>query len=167
VRLLCPSCKVPYKPTQYELSQLGLDSARLDWKATRNISPRYTVHGHTHEFIGEGMRDPIFYKAGGCDACMKKGFVGRRGIYELLIVDDAVGPLILRNADAQTVKRTAVAQGMETMRDDGARKVLLGLTTVEEVLAATQEDIMLEESPVSRSPGQASLPPASRRGVVG
>ena len=58
----------------------------------------------------------------------------------------------------QTVKRTAVAQGMETMRDDGARKVLLGLTTVEEVLAATQEDIMLEES---------KPPPASRRSVAG
>jgi general secretion pathway protein E len=168
VRLLCPSCKVPYKPTEYELSQLGLDPARLEWKIHRNISSRYTVHGHSHEYIGAGMRDPVFYKAGGCDACMKKGFVGRRGIYELLIVDDAVGPLILKNADAQTVKRTAVAQGMETMRDDGARKVLLGLTTVEEVLAATQEDIMLEESPVSRSPGGSSAaPPASRRSVAG
>ena len=86
----------------------------------------------------------VFFKPGGCDQCMKKGFIGRRGIYELLVIDDAVGPLILQSADAQTIKRTAIAQGMDTMRDDGARKVLRGLTTVEEVLAATQEDVIVD-----------------------
>jgi len=145
VRLLCPSCKVAYRPADYELQQLGLDAERLSWKARRNISPRYTVHGSHHEYIGEGLRDPVFYKPGGCDACMQKGFVGRRGIYELMVIDDAVGPLILKSADAQTLKRTAISQGMETLRDDGARKVLLGLTTVEEVLAATQEDMIVDE----------------------
>ncbi len=55
------------------------------------------------------------------------------GIYELLIADDAVGALILANADAQTIKRTAQAEGMDSLRDDGARKVMLGKTTVEEV----------------------------------
>jgi general secretion pathway protein E len=145
VRLLCPACKVPYRPTEYELSQLGLDAERFAWKQRRKISNRYTVHGLHHEYIGEGMRDPTFYKPGGCDACMKKGFIGRRGIYELMVIDDAVGPLILRNADAQTIKRMAVSEGMETLRDDGARKVLLGLTTVEEVLAATQEDVTFDE----------------------
>ena len=57
---------------------------------------------------------------------MSKGFIGRRGIYELLVIDDAVGPLILKSADAQTIKRAAISQGMDTMRDDGARKVLEG-----------------------------------------
>ncbi len=103
------------------------------------------MHGLNAKFVGEDMKDPVFYKAGGCDACMKKGFVGRRGIYELLVIDDAVGPLILKNADAQTIKRMAISQGMDTMRDDGARKVLKGLTTVEEVLAATQEDVIVDE----------------------
>ena len=70
--------------------------------------------------------------------------MGRRGIYELLVVDDAVGPLILRSSDAQSIKRAAISQGMDTMRDDGARKVLRGLTTVEEVLAATQEDVIVD-----------------------
>jgi general secretion pathway protein E len=126
------------------LQQLGLDAERLAWKARRPVSPRYSVHGAAYEFVGQGVTDPVFFKPGGCDACMQKGFIGRRGIYELLIIDDAVGPLILKNADAQTIKRAAISQGMDTLRDDGARKVLRGLTTVEEVLAATQEDIVVD-----------------------
>jgi general secretion pathway protein E len=145
VRILCPACKVAYKPTDYELQQLGLDPERLAWKDRRLISNRYTVHGTEYEYVGKGMNDFVFYKAGSCDACMGKGFIGRRGVYELMVIDDAVGPLILKNADAQTIKRMAISQGMDTMRDDGARKVLKGLTTVEEVLAATQEDVIVDE----------------------
>ncbi|APR82082.1 General secretion pathway protein E [Minicystis rosea] len=144
VRLLCQHCKVPYTPTDYELTQLGLDKERLAWKARRQVSPKYTVHGLDYEYVGQSMREPVFYKPGGCEQCMNKGFVGRRGIYELLVIDDAVGPLILKSADAQTIKRMAISQGMDTMRDDGARKVLRGLTTVEEVLAATQEDVIVD-----------------------
>jgi general secretion pathway protein E len=146
VRMLCQHCKVAYEPTQYELRQLGLDEERLAWKERRVVSPRYVVHNLNYEYVGKTMgSNPVFFKAGGCDACMNKGFIGRRGIYELLVIDDAVGPLILKNADALTVKRVALAQGMDTMRDDGARKVLKGMTTVEEVLAATQEDIIVDE----------------------
>ena len=75
---------------------------------------------------------------------MGTGFIGRKGIYELLMVDDAVGPMILRNADAQSLKRVAMERGMDSLRDDGARKVLDGVTTVAEVVAATQEDIAVE-----------------------
>ena len=85
-----------------------------------------------------------FYRAKGCATCLQTGYTGRRGIYELMMIDDAVGALILKNADAQSIKRAAVDQGMDTLRDDGARKVLMGLTTVEEVLAATQEDVAVE-----------------------
>jgi general secretion pathway protein E len=146
VRMLCQQCKVPYQPTAYELKQLGLDPERLAWKARRVFSPRYTVHGLEYEYIGQKMSDPpVFWKPGGCDVCNQKGFIGRRGIYELMVIDDAVGPLILKSADAQTIKRTAIAAGMDTMRDDGARKVLRGMTTVEEVLAATQEDVIVDE----------------------
>jgi general secretion pathway protein E len=52
---------------------------------------------------------------------------------------------ILAKADAQTIKRAAINQGMDTMRDDGARKVLEGRTTVEEVVAATQDDVVIDE----------------------
>jgi general secretion pathway protein E len=66
------------------------------------------------------------------------------GIYELLVADDTVGALVLASADAQTIKRAAQTQGMDSLRDDGARKVLMGLTTVEEVVAATQEDVVVD-----------------------
>jgi general secretion pathway protein E len=145
VRMLCPHCKVPYRPTDYELQQLGLDRERLARKARRKLSTRYAVHNQQYEFVGETMGDPVFYKPGGCDACIQKGFMGRRGIYELMVIDDAVGPLILKSADAQTIKRMAMSQGMDTLRDDGARKVIKGLTTVEEVLAASQEDVIIDE----------------------
>ena len=98
-----------------------------------------------YEFVGQTMRDPVFYKPGGCEACNGKGFIGRRGIYELMVIDDAIGPLILKSADAQTIKRVAQNQGMDTLRDDGARKVLLGMTTVEEVLAASQDDVIVDD----------------------
>jgi general secretion pathway protein E len=145
VRVLCPNCKIPYKPTDYELQQMGLDPERMAWKKRRPVSPRYTVHGLDYKYAGQDVENHVFFKPGGCDQCMKKGYIGRRGIYELMVIDDTVGPLILKNADAQTIKRTAVAHGMDTMRDDGARKVLKGITTVEEVLAATQEDVIVDE----------------------
>jgi general secretion pathway protein E len=145
VRVLCPHCKVPYAPNDYELKQMGLDEERLDRKARRVPSDRYAIWGQEYDWVGKGHDQYVFHKQGGCEACGKKGFVGRRAIYELLMIDDAVGPLILKSSDAQTLKRVAISQGMDTMRDDGARKVLAGLTTVEEVLAATQEDILLDE----------------------
>jgi general secretion pathway protein E len=146
VRMLCTACKQPYKPTDYELKQLGLDEERLAWKERRQVSDRYRVHGQDYTFVGAQLRDkaPLFFKPGGCDQCGGKGFIGRRGIYELMIIDDVVGPYLLKSSDAQTIKRVAINSGMDSLRDDGARKVLLGLTTVEEVLAATQEDVILD-----------------------
>jgi len=100
---------------------------------------------------------PTFYKAKGCERCTSTGFLGRRGIYELLLMDDAVGPLVLRNADAQAIKRAAMEQGMDSLRDDGARKVLNGLTTVEEVLAATQEDVDVDAGIATASSGAPAI----------
>ena len=146
VRMLCPHCKVPYTPTAYELTQLGLDKERLGKKQRRALKGKYAVHEHEYRYVGQEMPDPIvFHKPGGCEACANKGFLGRRGIYELMLVDDAVGSLILKNADAVSIKRAALQAGMDTLRDDGARKVINGMTTVEEVLAATQEDVLVDE----------------------
>jgi general secretion pathway protein E len=145
VRVLCQHCKEPYEATQHELEQLGIDRERTLKRRERELSPAYRVHGVPYEaigWVGPGM--PTFYRAKGCDQCAQKGFTGRRGIYELLMADDAVGGLVLQNADSQSIKRAAQSQGMESMRDDGARKVLEGRTTVEEVLSATQEDVMVD-----------------------
>ncbi len=123
------------------------------------MSQRYLPHGTEYDYIGKNMpADMVFYKPGGCDNCNQHGFTGRRGIYELLVVDDEVGNLILANADATQIKRAATNSGMDSLRDDGARKVMAGLTTVEEVLKAKQEDIM-EESPSSVAPASVATEP--------
>jgi general secretion pathway protein E len=146
VRMLCEHCKEPYQATPFELVQLGIDPERTARRDGRHLAPAYVVHDVPYNAVGwrePGM--PTFYRAVGCDKCADKGFSGRRGIYELLMADDTVGQLVLKNADAQAIKRGAQSQGMDSMRDDGALKVLRGLTTVEEVVAATQEDVLLDE----------------------
>jgi len=145
VRVLCPHCKYSYAAEDSELEELGLTPERIHQRGRRRNLPntRYFPRSITEPDIldlAAGVR-PTFYKAKGCDRCTNTGFMGRRGIYELLLIDDAVGNLILKNADAQALKRTAMESGMDSLRDDGARKVLTGLTSVEEVLAATQEDV--------------------------
>jgi general secretion pathway protein E len=146
VRVLCPACKEPYTPQPYELQQLGIDPERTRRRDERRLSPRYQVHGATYEPVGwRGPGMPTFYRPKGCDKCDNKGFTGRRGIYELLVMEDVVAANILAKADAQSIKRAAMGQGMDTMRDDGARKVLEGRTTVEEVVAATQDDVVIDE----------------------
>jgi general secretion pathway protein E len=151
VRVLCTSCKYPYEAEDFELEELGLTAERMRFRAARRLNPnsryfpRNVKEGDLFESFDTTQR-PMFYKAKGCDKCTNTGFAGRRGIYELLLVDDAVGPLILQKADSQAIKRTAQDMGMDTLRDDGARKVLAGLTSVEEVLAATQEDVEVEQA---------------------
>jgi len=143
VRLLCPECKDPYEASDFELQQLGLDQRTMQWKRDRQMAQRYLPHDVDYNVVGHDMPNPpVLYRPKGCAQCGGKGFSGRLGIYELLAMDDAVGALILQNADAQAIKRAAASSGMDTLRDDGARKVLAGLTTVEEVLKAKQEDVI-------------------------
>ena len=145
VRVLCPHCKEAYQATPFELQQLGIDPERTRRRDERVLSARYTAHGVSYEPVGwRGPGMPTLHRAKGCSHCESKGFTGRMGIYELLVADDTVGALVLASADAQTIKRAAQSQGMDSLRDDGARKVLLGLTTVEEVVAATQEDVVVD-----------------------
>jgi general secretion pathway protein E len=145
VRVLCPLCKEQGVATPIELEELGIDPARTRARRSRKLSPKYQVRRIDYVPVGtEEGEEVTVWRAKGCDKCLNTGYKGRKGIYELLIVDDYVGPLIMRNADAQTIKRTAGSVGMDSLRDDGARKVLEGVTTVEEVLAATQEDSIVE-----------------------
>ena len=80
------------------------------------------------------------YQAAGCDQCLGTGYLGRTGIYEMVMITDEIRNNILRNADSNTIKRVAREDGMISLRDDGARKVLAGMTTIEEVLRVTHED---------------------------
>ncbi|MCY1076391.1 type II secretion system ATPase GspE [Archangium lansingense] len=119
VRRVCPDCRVQYTPTDEELKELTLTRALL--------KERYGVEK--------------IYKATGCPSCNQNGYRGRTGIYELLLVDDTVRQLALKNVDASTIKKAAVGHGMRTLLDDGARKIALGETTIAEVLSITQEDL--------------------------
>jgi general secretion pathway protein E len=118
VRRVCPHCREAYRPTAEELKEVAL----------------------TPEAVARAG-NPTIYRARGCDACGGTGYRGRTGIYELLLVDDDIRQLTLKNVDSSTIKRTGVQKGMLTLLDDGARKVLAGETTLAEVLSVTQEDI--------------------------
>jgi general secretion pathway protein E len=116
VRVLCTACRERYEPTVEELAELGLRTPR------------------------EGL---TVFRPGSCPACNHTGYHGRLGIFELMLVDDPIRELIAQNVDAKRIKRQAVVGGMRTLRVDGARKVLRGLTSIAEVLRATEEEEVL------------------------
>jgi len=110
VRRICPNCKEPYKPTEEELSELGL--------------------------FGEYT----FYRGRGCEHCMGTGYRGRTGIYEVLEVDEDVKKHILKTQDAVELRNFVKSKGFKSMLEDGIRKVLAGITTSEEVLRAVKTE---------------------------
>jgi general secretion pathway protein E len=112
VRILC-SCKEPYSPTAESLASINITPAMLA--------------GHT------------VFRIKGCPVCLQTGHRGRKGIFELMILDDPINEIILKSADANAIKQKAVEQGMVTLRRDGAQKVLAGLTTIEEVYRVTEQ----------------------------
>lgn len=118
VRRVCPDCRVPYQPTAEELREILLTPEHL-----------------------AGAEVTHLYRANSCASCSHTGYRGRTGIYEFLPVDDDIRQLVLKNVDSATIKKAAVGKGMSTLLDDGARKVMLGETTIAEVLSVTQEDL--------------------------
>lgn len=114
VRTICPHCKVPYVPTETELAEIGLKPS--DAKQ--------------------------LFKGKGCAHCQNTGYLGRLGIFELMVVEDDVRQAVMKNLDSNTIKNIARTHGMITLREDGARKVLEGLTTIEEIGRVTREDTM-------------------------
>jgi general secretion pathway protein E len=142
VRVLCKECKKPYHAEDWELEQLGMDPESAAHKMKRKMSAGYLPRGASYEppIMMDGSR-PVFYKPAGCEACGNAGYIGRRGIYELMLIDEPVRSLILKHADATAIRRAAVESGMDTMRDDGTRKIMSGMTSVEEVLSATNEEM--------------------------
>lgn len=114
VRKLCNNCKQPAELSEYESTALNLDAAQIA-KATP-------------------MR-PV-----GCDKCRGKGFRGRMGIFEIFVVDDEMRQMINRNATTLQLRHRTRELGMRTLREDGIRKVLSGLTTAEEVISSTMGD---------------------------
>jgi len=118
VRVLCKECREAYLPTPEELKEIGLSTEKQKPREPRMI-----------------------YRPKGCDACNGTGYRGRTGIYEIMMVDDAIRELAVKKVDSGSIKRAAVQKGMRTLMEDGGRKVLRGITSVAEVLSVTQEDL--------------------------
>ncbi|NDG85198.1 MAG: hypothetical protein EBX52_09215 [Proteobacteria bacterium] len=91
-----------------------------------------------------GMKTPpkgaTFYRAVGCPSCSNSGYSGRTVIHELMIVDDHIKSLIVKNVDAGQLKKAAIERGMITLREDGIAKVLQGQTTIDELFRATHAE---------------------------
>jgi general secretion pathway protein E len=89
---------------------------------------------------GHFSGQPVFYQGRGCPHCMETGYRGRTGIYELLVIDDAVRDLLMQNRDAAGIKQAAIRQGMQPLRAAGVAKALQGEISLAEVLRVTQEE---------------------------
>ncbi|MEO6847781.1 MAG: ATPase, T2SS/T4P/T4SS family [Chthoniobacterales bacterium] len=114
VRRLCSNCKEPTHLSEYETRTLRLDPNQL-----AQASPMRPV---------------------GCDACRGKGYKGRMGIFEVFVVDDEVRRMVNESASTVELRYRARELGMRTLREDGVRKVLAGMTTAEEVITTTMTD---------------------------
>jgi len=126
IRTICPHCKVEQTVDRAYLQRIGFPEADIDtakvWRGT------------------------------GCEECRQLGYQGRKGIYELLLVTEALRPLIMNRAPATTIAARAMEAGMRTLRTDGWNKVKAGVTTIEEVLRVTQ----MEEHMATLIEGEAA-----------
>ncbi|MFA6055171.1 MAG: type II secretion system ATPase GspE [Thermodesulfovibrionales bacterium] len=114
VRTICPDCKESYVPSEVERSYFS------------SFIP------HPSSFL--------LYRGKSCGKCKEKGYLGRTGIFELLVIDNEIRSMITEKTDSRTIKNHAISKGMKTLRTDGLEKVLKGITTIEEVLRVTQKD---------------------------
>ena len=114
VRKICKRCGVLYTPIDSELKSLNIDASQAE--------------------------EATFKKGKGCNDCNRTGYRGRFGIFEMFVIDDEVRKLIYDKATASVLRSRAREMGMRTLREDGARKVLAGLTSPEEVIHATIGD---------------------------
>lgn len=110
LRKICPECKESYYPTP-------------------SVHKSFQIR-----------EDVLLYRGKGCPACKYKGYRGRTGVYEVLVLDDELRELINNRAPSEVLKKKAHEKGMRVMRDDAIMKVLFGTTTLEEALTVVQEE---------------------------
>lgn len=112
VRVICPNCKEVYVPELGVTEELGVSQSEV--------------------------KELNIFKGAGCEKCSQTGFIGRQGIYELLLINDDIRELILEKAPSNVIKEKGRSQGMKTLREAGWHKVRAGISTVSEVLRVTQ-----------------------------
>lgn len=121
VRTICKNCKEPYEIKPEFLLSLGMPKAMIE---------QYASSGKV-----------VLYKGRGCERCANTGYRGRIGIHEVLEVTDPIRELIVEKATANKIKEVARKMGMITLRESALRKMMAGLTTVEEVIRVTASDV--------------------------
>lgn len=116
MRRLCPSCKQPYEPSPSEIDIIGAEN-----------------------FKSMGVKK-IYREGPGCDMCSGMRYSGRLAVHELLVLDDKLKELIVKTQDANAIRKLAMEAGLVSLRESALRKVLLGHTSIEEALRATQSE---------------------------
>jgi len=114
VRKLCPVCKTETLLSDKEMRALRIDPTRA---------------------VAASIYGPV-----GCEKCRRNGYRGRMGLFELFTIDDEVRHMINQNLTTSQLRRRARELGMRTLREDGIRKVLSGLTSADEVIHVTMSD---------------------------
>jgi type II secretory ATPase GspE/PulE/Tfp pilus assembly ATPase PilB-like protein len=118
IRRICPNCRESYTPDPASLRDLGVPPEQISGK--------------------------VVYRGKGCGECQGRGYYGRTGIFELLVMTPRIQELTLKGVDSNLIKREAMKLGMRTLRGDGAGKVFQGISTIEEVLRVTRDDLVDE-----------------------
>lgn len=113
LQVLCVECKEPYEPTEYDFQMLDIQSI---------------------------PKDTILYRQKGCAKCNFRGYSRLTAVSELLVLTDEVRALVLKKSDSNTVKKAAIKAGMKTLRQDALEKVFKGITSVEEMVRAINEE---------------------------
>lgn len=134
IRRLCVNCRIKHEPTDRELKILEITRKDIEGKE-------------------------LFKQGRGCEKCHGQGYIGRMGIHELLVMEDRMRELLGRTQDAVPIRRLALETGMTTLRQSAVKKVLAGLTSMEEAIQKTQTDD-IEQSPDGPPP-----PPPLAEGV--
>lgn len=114
LRVICPHCKEPHRPAEEILSVFS--------EETRNK-----------------LQHSQFYHGRGCEKCLETGYLGRTGIFEMLVIDDDIKELILKQSGSHIIKEAATRKGLTTLQQDGLDKARAGQTTLQEVSRVTQD----------------------------
>jgi general secretion pathway protein E len=113
IQVLCNDCKIPKPPTEADLMAMGV----------KTLSPSIKIFGPK-----------------GCPKCNFRGYASRTTVCELMLITDEIKKLIMERADAGQLKKLAISQGMSTLRQDSIRKVLEGITSMEEIMRAINDE---------------------------
>lgn len=128
-------------------STIAIQAQRLVRRVCQNCKEPFTPEAASLVDLGVNPNDPraqTLYHGTGCEKCADRGYRGRTGIFELLVMTPSIQEMALQGVDSNLIKREARKQGMRTLREDGAERVLKGFTTVEEIMRVTRDDILEE-----------------------